>query len=1183
MSDSKERKDSIHLWNARGVRDDHGIKRAFLSEFINRWQPLAVGITETKLSADESLRLAETAKYHEFHQNNTPRSSGVALLVNRALHARHLTDLSLHSVANRTATDLLAVEVTNPKADASGQLISPPTIVAVAYIKPDAPDAQQLALVTAISRLVQHCDRSNRKLLLMGDFNTHDARLGSSNPNNANRLVADALTSSSLHCANVDFRTGPTHIKGGTLDLVLSSDPSLVTSLRISSEEMCDFSDHYVVTATADLSAPPLTVPFEPRWNLRKADWNAYGIASNDSAIAARNRGEAWDVSALNAEWVRSDYAKAAAQRTADGLAASLTRQIEEAASLSIPRTARPPGVPPGPSITREVARLIVARRQVARSLQRTGSTPKHNVVKLKRKLNALRDAIRTGIRAEQRRKWAERCDSIEEPDGIRVRRVNYAQFDRTIAKPNVTPSEIADEKEVRPGSVKESLNNFARFQSRTVHATPPSDIESKTDSHCSAQIRRSVAEAGHKPHPHVFEMETLTRILKSVSNTAAGDDNIHNLMLRHAGVALRENILTLINFCHLSGSIPAQWKTVKTIALFKSGSTHDPSNFRTIALNPTLLKVMETVILRRIQSIIKDDSLASTQFGFRHGRSTGDALYYVIHRIRQSFLNERKDRRFLPVAFIDISKAFDKVRPAHILGKLIDRKVPPDTVRWLSAYLTGRSFYVSALGERSDPAPAENGTPQGAILSPFLFLVFIDEIKKRCAKHRVDAVMFADDIALLPYSDGEPAYRALQSALDDLSEWATESHTTFNVKSSKSAAMIFTQLCGDDTPNPRPLSLSGRALEYDTTYKYLGVVLDPALKWREQASAATRKAVGTSHQITRIIHSTRNFSVHCVATLVRTILVPRCLYASQFWNPTAVQLAKIRTAIVLPLKRALGLPWSSHTLSVLTECDILTPDRYISLYTTNTITRALRDPANPATIKIASHARSAANDSKLNIMRHSVAQPNVWTRGALTIGAMYEFEKNAARKQVLKTEQLAELNAAHWGSSIRYANGPTVQAMSALPYIKLESIESARIRANFRFDTFSQWRKFKQKKAVSPQCLHCNAPEARAIHLLTCTGLRSVRAPHSWAISRLHRAIRAAYTKQKKPHPLLIRSLLAGHDSALSTADNTELYRASSALLFDIRKATIRFEREAPGDIDGDLVNPQRSPHSGQ
>lgn len=1170
MTDSKPPKDSIHLWNARGITDEHGIKRAFLADFINRWQPLAVGITESKLSPDASLRLAENIKYHEFRQNNTARSSGVALLVNRALHARHLTDLSLHSVAGNTATDLLTVEITNPKVDASGQLLAPPTVVAVAYIRPDAPDTQQLTLTAAISRLTQHCERTNRKLLLMGDFNTHDTRLGANKTDKANGLVADLLAAPPLHCANVTFKTGPTHDKGGVLDLILSSDPTLVTSLRISKEEMCDFSDHFVVTATADLAAPPLAVPFEPRWNLRKADWPAYTIASDDAAIVARNRGETWNAPALNTEWIQADYSNAVAQRMANELATSLTRQINEAASLTIPRTARPPGVPAGPKITKETAQLIAERRRVARHLQRAGTSPQRGTGSLKRKLKSLRDTIRANIQKEQRRVWAERCDSIEEPDGIHIRRVNYAQFDRTIAKPNVTPSEIADEKGIRPGSIKESLNNFARFQSQTVHATPPGDIKTDADRRFSKQVRRTIEKAAHQPIAFEFQMDTLLHVLKSVSNTAAGDDGIHNSMLRHAGPALCENILALINFCHLSGTVPTQWKTVKTIALFKSGSTHDPSNFRTIALNPTLLKVMETVVLHRLQSIIKDESLADTQFGFRHRRSTGDALFYVTQRIRQSFKNHKKRCQFLPVAFIDISKAFDRVRPAHVLGKLNERGVPPDTLRWLSAYLTNRSFYVSSLGERSNPAPAENGTPQGAILSPFLFLVFIDEIKKRCSKHGVDAVMFADDIALLPKMDGSPAFGALQSALDELSEWATATHTAFNVKSSKSAAMIFTQLHGDDAPPPRPLTLSGRTLEYDATYKYLGVVLDPALKWLEQATAAIRKAVGTSHQITRIVHSTRNFSVHCVATLVRTILVPRCLYASQYWKPTAIQLAKILTAIVVPLKRALGLPWNFHSLSVLVECDVLTPNRYINLYTTNTITRALRDPAaNPTATKLASQTRSAVSDFKHGITRHSIsAPPDVLARGALMIGAMYEFEKNDAHKQVLKSEQIAELNAAHWGSSLRYANGSDYQTMSALPYIKLDSLETARVRSDFRFDTFSQWRRFKQKKIASPQCRHCSAPEARSTHLLTCPGLRAIRARHMWALNRLRRTIRCAYAKRNRRHPLLTRTLLAGYDNLLSSAENSELHRASAALLWDIRKATIRYDQYSSRNV---------------
>ena len=312
----------------------------------------------------------------------------------------------------------------------------------------------------------------------------------------------------------------------------------------------------------------------------------------------------------------------------------------------------------------------------------------------------------------------------------------------------------ITDSDGLHPNSIVQSLNNFARFQSRTVHATPDNERPNSSDEIARIDVQHEIAvyERFHKHENTEFSQKQVDEVLSAVSrNTASGDDDIHNLMLLHTGPILRSNIRTLINYCHTTGTVPTIWKTVKTIPLFKSGSAHDPSNYRVISLNPTLLKVMEGVMLRHIRTFVPDSKLADTQFGFRPGRATGDAIHFVLDRILRSFKQPTAKHRFLPVVFLDISKAFDRVRPTNILHAAAKRKVPGRTLKWLKSYLTGRSFYISSMSKTSDPVPAENGTPQGAILSPFLFLIFIDEIANICRKHGVTAVLFADDICLLP------------------------------------------------------------------------------------------------------------------------------------------------------------------------------------------------------------------------------------------------------------------------------------------------------------------------------------------------------------------------------------------------------------------------------------------------
>jgi hypothetical protein len=644
--------------------------------------------------------------------------------------------------------------------------------------------------------------------------------------------------------------------------------------------------------------------------------------------------------------------------------------------------------------------------------------------------------------------------------------------------------------------------------------------------------------------------------------NTAAGDDDVHNRMLLNAGEHLRLNIATLINFCHRTGVVPKQWKRVKTIALYKSGPAHDSSNYRTISLNPTLLKVMECVVLRRLQMNIPDAKFAETQFGFRPKRATSDALHFVLNRIKRSFIGDPKRERFLPVVFLDISKAFDRVRPSHIIHALVERGANPISIRWLKAYLTGRSFYVSESGINSNPFPAENGTPQGAILSPFLFLNFIDEIATICKKCGVTAVMFADDVCLLPNANGYAAYEQLKKALEALSGWAHDTHTTFNVKPSKSSAMLFTRLKSDAIPNEQKLQLAGSPLSYEQSYKYLGVQLDTQLNWKLQSKTAVTKATGTSFQISRIIHNSRAFSVHCIAALVRTILIPRCMYASQFWSPTKDTITKLNSAIVKPLKRALGLPSTAHTLSVLVECNILTADRYEAMYAANFVRRATLQPnSNPSTRAVANNIANVLHDEKTGTGRHAPKHNIVLTRAVMT-SIPPLVDASITPKQYYHEQQLTELRNARWGSSMRLSL-PSYFQLGQQSHLFAESIAAAQRRAKFRFDTISPWREFKSNKKDNGNCKWCSFKMARAVHLLRCPGLRIVRRLHNTRLKPIRKLIARVPTTTTAQRRLQLQqtvtqSIVAGHHPLLQPSENKRLLAASQLYITELLKTII-------------------------
>jgi len=1172
------------LWNACSIRDT--VKREMLSDYLERTTPLAMVITETHIKNDDKIRLpTDRAMYHEFLLNHNSRSSGVALIIHKSMNARKLTKHSHLSKAGKSAIAILAIELTTTQLDSNQKPVTPPFVIAAVYIKPSADSAEQNTLISHVNNLINYCTANKQQLIVTGDFNVHDTELGATRESArtnaaANSKLAECLLTAGLHCANKTYDSGPTHTRGGTLDLVLTSHPDMITSLVVQHDELTNLSDHSVLCAETRFAPPPLPTPSAPKWKLKAADWALYRQYSDELGTLA-SRTSDWNLNALLDRW-KSDRVdrRGAAQLTANRLASELTERINKTAHATIGKSST--SRPKRDSLPPEIRSLIAERRAAQKRHASVRSHPEL-LTPLIRKMKYLRTRIKEEILSSRRKRFAEKCDRIEEFDGIKMsRKVNYSAFDKTIAKPNVSPNQIKNSDGVYPNSVQQSVTNFARSQSKLVHATPDGDYQSKYDSVCDTNVREVMFKAVRMDHSPESDPTTLQRVnsnqnnsrktapkpihrpldlisnaetdavLSAVStNTAAGDDEVHNLMLKNAGTGLRANINTIINYCHRTGTVPILWKRVKTIALYKSGDVSDPNNYRTISLNSTLLKVMECAVLRRLQLDIPDSTFSDTQFGFRPKRSTADALHYVIDRIKKSFGNKLTTTgrdRFLPVVFLDISKAFDKVRPSHVLNALIRKGANPISTRWVKAYLENRSFYVASAGVASDPMPAENGTPQGAILSPFLFLTFIDEISKICSEFGVTAAMFADDVCLLPNANGPAAHTQLQNALTALTRWAKETHTTFNVKPSKSSAMLFTKQRGAPAPKPQKLFLCERELSYESTYKYLGLTLDCSLSMAAHRKVAIKNAQLTGHQITRIIHRSRTYTVHTVATIVRTVLIPRCMYASQFWEQTDDSLSKLRSAIVYPLKRALGLPRNSHTLSVLCECNVMTVDRYPKLFAINFIRRAIAHPhANPTTKSVAAaitrvilNERSGATKS-----RNSTALPS----NVMTTLAPYT-DLSADTASMLRMDQLAELNDAHWGSSLRLVL-PSNQTLGRKEHPYSASTGDAQRRAAFRFDTVSPWRQYKMQKRPDARCDHCNFAPARAMHLLSCPGIaRRVRLHGRWLKPMKRKIANTCVTRNRPSSASIAQAIANGRHPALSKPENAALRAASQRYL---------------------------------
>jgi hypothetical protein len=327
-------------------------------------------------------------------------------------------------------------------------------------------------------------------------------------------------------------------------------------------------------------------------------------------------------------------------------------------------------------------------------------------------------------------------------------------------------------------------------------------------------------------------------------------------------------------------------------------------------------VKAFERLVLERLVEFLDAKRFfSSAQSGFRQHHSTLDQLYRLISRVQEAF----RRHEHVSVAFLDIVAAFDSVWHEGLLYKLHKAGISGRAWRWVKAFLSGRKFRVVSGGEQSDWFNVCAGVPQGSILGPFLFLVFINDVPVYCG---VVVVLFADDIAVWPNYGGTRGDRDLIKALDNILEWSLRWHMQISPR--KSAAMCFSNQ--RTKPSPLRLWLGTRPLPWVQLFRYLGLLLTPRLDWEPHSLSVCKSALHAAYRVSRILTSTGP-SPKIIRQLVHTLVIPIISYGWPLWCPPTDKLwSKLNTVVCFALRCAVGLPAFVQKLALLTEFGVVCP-----------------------------------------------------------------------------------------------------------------------------------------------------------------------------------------------------------------------------------------------------------------
>ena len=657
-------------------------------------------------------------------------------------------------------------------------------------------------------------------------------------------------------CNAVSSPTRVTPSSSTLLDVAISR-PSTIDSCQVL---QCDISDHYAITFTVPSCLVKQQRPLRRGRNLRNINWQKFCTDLDASELNSFTM--PWDVDNMAETWhkkvlaVLDKHAPVRTKKHKTRICPWLTQELQEA----------------------------VAKRN---SLHRKSCKSPADVA-LREEFRKQRSLARKLERQLRNQYFSSECLS-HQGDSRRI----WKTLNSVTGRCRVTKS---------PQVPLQQLNN--QFSQVVTDPTRPAIL---------------VPPSGPASEHSISSLSpvTLTQVCKALKSVdvskATGHDQLPAVVLRLCADNLAPSITTIFNASLSLGKVPRLFKVANVTPLHKGGSTTDPCNYRPISLLPIISRILERFVHQQLKLFLTaNDLMPTSQFAYRKFHSTEDAVTLAVNR----WLKAKHDRLLTGIVFIDLSKAFDRVQHHRLIAELFSMGVTGQALQWFASYLSDRRQRVLAGIAASEYSTCTRGVPQGSVLGPLLFALYIRDVSQ-CLPENTTDQEFADD-CIIDVSSKKPetVCSSLSRSLTALGAWLNDRGLVLN---EKKTSVMFIRPRGLGLCIP-PVYYRGTALTVTTSHRFLGVTIDSDLTWLPHLSylqKTVRQALGAlwraHHALTRC----------CKVVFYKSMIQAKLLYCSNAFLPSSSQL--FRNAIISLDRRAVErLHLNVNSLGMVQSVDTL-------------------------------------------------------------------------------------------------------------------------------------------------------------------------------------------------------------------------------------------------------------------